>query len=659
MNKEGSHLREFGKFRLDARKRVLWFENSPVPLAMKEIEMLCVLTEHGGEVVTKNELLERVWNESFVEESNLSRHIYILRKTFKSLGVPDLIQTVPRAGYRFTGEVREVFDERQTGDDLIFERHSLSQTVIEEYIEADDRNENELTPVRSSLTESDRAGKNVRGHAVYFAACAALLVILFAGAYWLFSKSQMAAQRGTATREAPKTLAILPLQSLNTEDEAKVLGAGIAENLAARLGNLEQLIVRPLQSVRTVSDAEADPVEAGRKLKSDFVMTGSFQRVAGRIRVTVRLLSTADGAQIWAGSFDETETDIFKLQDSLSAQVSRSLVEKITPIEQQRLASRPTENVEAYKLYLKGRYLWNERSVESYFKAIELFRQAIALDPNFAHGYSGIADCYSLLEQRGGLPPEEAFPKAEEAARKALELDETLAEAHVSMALVKNLYRWDWVGTETHLKRAIELNPNYAPAHGLYGMSLLVLKRFDEAEANLRKAETLDPTSRSNGIYLAWKFYFNRQFDEAIEQSQKVLELDPGVTTPYMVLRAAYEQKGMYDKAVEAELKRMQHDPAAVNLLRTSFGEAGIKGFWQKQIEIFQKKSAAQTEVADYHVATRYALLDQKDAALREIEKGFAGRGSMWHLINIDPAFDSLRGDSRFEQLRKKLNLPQ
>ncbi len=347
---------------------------------------------------------------------------------------------------------------------------------------------------------------------------------------------------------------------------------------------------------------------------------------------------------------------IFKLQDALSTQVANALVAELSSDDRRRLSARATENLEAYKLYTRGCFLWNQRSVESYYKAIEAFQEAIALDPNFAAGYSGIADSYSLLEQRGGLSPHEAFPKAEAAAQKALDLDESLAEAHVSMALVKSLYRWDWRLAEDHLKRAIELDPYYASAYGLYGMNILSAKRFDEAAEHLAKAERLDPTSRSIGIYIAWKYYFERDFDRAIEQCRKVLELDSSVTTPYTILRSAYEQKGMHKEAVEAELARLRNlEPGASEQLNEAFRKGGIEAFWEKQIEIIRSGKGSKTEVADYILASRLALLGRKEESLAEIEKGFAARGSMWHEITVEPAFDTLRGLHAFQRLEQAI----
>jgi DNA-binding winged helix-turn-helix (wHTH) protein/TolB-like protein len=659
MSNEFNPLREFGKFRLDLEKKFLWCDEKPVQLPLKAVELLCVLVESKDTVVTKDEIWQKVWQNSFVEETNLTHNIYLLRKTFKDLGERDLIQTVPRRGYRFAGDVREFKNGK---DEIIIERRVVSQTLIEE-IPAP---ETEIEPQRRENTENFEnknqasrklPGKSAAARKQLILAAMVLLAVFLTGAIVYLNYRALPAKTSLAEIES---IAVLPLRNLSENEDDKTLSLGLTDALISKLGGLNRFAVRPLGAAQKYKEGEIDALTLGAELKVDAVLEGSLQAANNRLRVNVRLLRVEDGSQILAGSFDENETDIFKLQDLLSAQVAKSLIERLSPQEQKQLASRPTENIEAYKLYLKGRYFWNERTVESYFKAIGLFEQAIEIDPNFALGYSGIADCYALLEQRGGLPPEEAFPKAEQVARKALELDETLAEAHVSMALVKNLYRWEWIETETHVKRAIELNPNYAPAYGLYGMSLLNQKRFEEAEAQLKKAEHIDPTSRSNGIYLAWKFYFARQFDEAISQSRKVLELDDTLTTPYMVLRAAFEQKGMFDEAVEAELKRLKNsDSQTVESLKDSYRKSGIRGFWQKQIEIFRKKINPSSEVADYHVATRFALLDRRDEALREIENGFINRGSMWHQISVEPAFDSLRDDARFQTLLRKLNLPK
>ncbi|MDQ4122427.1 MAG: winged helix-turn-helix domain-containing protein [Acidobacteriota bacterium] len=657
MNNELKPLREFGRCRLDLEKKFLWHDDKPVRLPLKAIELLCILVENGGAVVTKDEIWKSVWQNSFVEETNLTHYIYLLRKTFKDLGETDLIQTVPRRGYRFARVVREI----ETGD-IIIERQTLTRTLIEEISPAENREleqENQKAVrenIKTGINEEEKRNTRFWGSRKTIYASLIILFLVFAGGFigWHYHNSK--AETSLAEVES---IAVLPLQNLSENENEKTLSLGLTDAMISKLGGLNHFAVRPLSATQKYTAEQIDALRFGEQLKVDAILEGSLQTANNRLRVNVRLLRVADGAQIWAGSFDENETDILKLQDLLSAQIAESLGERLTPQERQQLSARSTENLEAYKLYLKGRYFWNQRSIESYFKAIQLFEQSVELDPNFALGYSGIADCYTLLEQREGLLPEEAFPAAERAARKALELNEALAEAHASMALIKNLYRWDWNESEAHYRRAIELNPNYATTYGSYGMLLISEKRFDDAEKTLKKAESLDPTSRSIAIYLAWKFYFARQFDHAIEQSKKALELDPSLTTPYLILGAVYEQKGMFNESVEAELKRLKrHDPQMIESLKEAYRKSGIRGFWQKQIEVIRDKPDRKINVADYQIATRYALLNQDEETLREIEKGFASRGSMWHLIKVDPAFDALRGNPRFQDLLRILNLP-
>ncbi len=659
MNNEFNSLRKFGKCRLDVEKKFLWCGDQPVQLPLKAIELLCVLVESGGTVVTKDEIWQSVWQNAFVEETNLTHNIYLLRKTFKDLGEPDLIKTVPRRGYRFAGEVSEA---KNGSSDIIIERHALTRTLIEEVSEPfsvagglswqklNSNADESIAKVQlpTAIGGSVPSRRRVAGSLIV----ASILAIVFLIGVTAFLNYQNSPVKTSLTEI--KSIAVLPLKSFASKNEDEELRLQITDALITKLGSLNEISVRPTNSVLRFAGEGQDTIEVGEKLSVDAILDGRVQRENDRLRVTLQLVSVKTGEQVWSEQFDGKTGEILALQDVIASH----LVRKFAFVETEKFNRRPTESNKAYEAYLKGRYFWNQRTSDSYFKAIRYFEEAIGLDPNFALGYSGIADCYALLEQRGGLPPEEAFPKAEEAARKALELDETLAEAHASMGLIKSLYRWDWNESEKHYKRAIELNPNYATGYGGYGMLLIVEKRFDEAEAQLKKAESLDPTSRSIAIYLAWTFYFGRQFDQAIEQSRKILELDNSLATPYMIQSAAFEQKGMFDEAVEAELKKLKgRDLPTIESLKDAYRKFGIKGFRQKQIEIFQEKTNSVSEVGNYHIAARYALLNRSAEALQQIEKGFINRGSMWHMVNVDPAFDSLRSEPRFQEVLRKMNL--
>lgn len=669
MSIENKHLYEFGRFRLDAEKFVLWHADKLVPLQPKALATLAALVKRGGDVVTKNELMEEVWADSFVEETNLSRNVHELRKILAGLDKSQtFIETVSRRGYRFAGEVREI--ENRNGE-IIIEREVFEQTLIEEVSQAGSESsavgeflstltrrdaasliERNQSPFDGEIIQPKLAGESAGKQKRLFLFAAISLVVLLSG-YAIWRYQNFPAK--TSLSEI-KSIAVLPLKSFAAKNEDEELRLQITDALITKLGNLNEVAVRPTSSVLKFAGENQDAVEAGKTLAVDAILDGRVQTENDRLRVTLQLVSVTTGEQIWSEQFDGKTGEILALQDVIANRLGR----KFAFAEIKKFNRRPTESNKAYEAYLKGRYFWNQRTSDSYFKAIRYFEEAIGLDPNFALGYSGIADCYALLEQRGGLPLTEAFPKAEEAARKALELDETLAEAHASMGMIKSLYRWDWNESERHYKRAIELNPNYATGYGGYGMLLIVEKRFDEAEAQLKKAESLDPTSRSIAIYLAWKFYFGREFDRAIEQSRKVLELDNSLTAPYAIQSAAFEQKGMFDEAVEAELKRSKtYDSPTIESLKDAYRKFGIKGFRQKQIEIVQNKTNPGSEVGNYYIATRYALLNRSEEALQQIEKGFINRGSMWQMVNVDPAFDSLRSEPRFQDLIRKINLAE
>ncbi len=665
MTNKNGHLREFGKFRLDAEKRVLWCGDQPVNLALKEIEMLCVLTENGGgEVVTRNEMLERVWQNSFVEESNLSRHIYVLRKTFKDFGeTGELIQTVPRRGYRFAGEVRET---KNGGSEIIIERHAVSRTLIEYVsdeteIETREHPNAKITEITAVFSPEQKPfvlpasvpAKAARGRLTF--ALLVFLAVSTVGSIWYFRGNPAA-----TVKKPIKTMAILPLQSLNKDDDDEAFGLGIIESLAARLGNLERLVVRPTGSVKQISKSETDPLEIGRKSKADAVLTGSFQRAAGRIRVTIRLLNVADGSQIWAGNFNENETDIFKLQDSLAAQAADSLVDKLSSDERRQLASRLTEDVEAYQPYLRGRFAWNKRTPEGFADSIRFYQAAIDRDPNFAHAFAGLADSYSMLADFYGLAPHEAYPKAKAAAVRALEINENLAEAHTPLAWILQTYEWNWDGAEREYRRAITLNPNYATAHQWYAEFLMATGRHEEALAEIGCANAPDPSSMIINAVEGWVLFHARDHDRAIEQYRKTAELDPNTPLLGWYVGKIYEQKEDYENAIaanEQSIARSDGSGAAEqSALRKAYINAGVEGYWREKLELL-KTQARIKPVEFYEMAEIYVRLGDREKAFALLEKSLQQREYSIINLKVSPALDNLRAAPRYREPLRKMNL--
>ncbi|MGH9900486.1 MAG: winged helix-turn-helix domain-containing protein, partial [Pyrinomonadaceae bacterium] len=384
MATEVTQFREFGRFRLDTRRKVLWHEGEPVPMPLKELELLCVLVERRGELVTKDEMLEAVWPDAFVEESNLSRHIYLLRKTLREFGESEeLIQNVPRRGYRFAGEVHD----GESGDgDIVIERHALTRTLVEEVQGSDaevstagerGRADGGLAIADGGLEElrllsirnPKSAFRNLVSRSRLLIVAAALVAIAVSGfAFWQYQSTEVG-------RVAEiKSIAVLPFKDFGAATDEDRLGPGLADVLITRLSTLKGVNVRPTSAVLKFDGQ--DSVAAGRRLEVDAVLEGSIHRHDGRVRVTARLVAVNDRATVWGAQFDEQPKDLFAIQDALSKQVAQALVSDLSDAEARMIAKRPTESIEAYQHYAKGRYLWNKRTTADAEKAIRHFEQA-------------------------------------------------------------------------------------------------------------------------------------------------------------------------------------------------------------------------------------------------------------------------------------------
>ncbi|MGH9902375.1 MAG: tetratricopeptide repeat protein, partial [Pyrinomonadaceae bacterium] len=461
----------------------------------------------------------------------------------------------------------------------------------------------------------------------------------------------------TASVPSPKSIAVLPFKPLVAESRDESLEMGMADTLITRLGNSREVIVRPLSSVRKYVSLEQDPQAAGRELGVESVLDGSIQRWGDQVRVTARLVSVADGTSLWAGTFDEKFTGIFAVQDSISERVASALSLHLTGDEKRRLTRHHTENAEAYRLYLTGRYFLNKRTSEGFRTAIEHFTQAIEKDPRYAPAYVGLADSYQLQADYDLLPPSETSSKAKAAALKALEIDDTLAEAHASLADILKFYDWNWAGAEREYRRAIELNPNYATAHQWYAEFLAKMGRHAEAEAEIKKAQELDPQSVVTHSAAGWIFLFAREYDRSIEECRKVIEMEPGYTEVYSQLRRAYEQKGMFAEALAADEKyrasRGRAAPAAAK--GQDLRPAGAKDYWQGRLEVASRD--AEKEVTTLRLAEIYAQIGEHDRAFEWLEKAYREHSFWMPYLKVHPHLDPLRPDPRFTDLLRRVGL--
>ena len=458
---------------------------------------------------------------------------------------------------------------------------------------------------------------------------------------------------------AVRSIAVLPFKPLNPDDGDEYLGLGIADALITRLGNIRKIIVRPTSAVRKYTGLEQDPVEAGRELRVESVLEGGIQRSGERIRVTVQLVDISNSAPLWADKFDEKFTDIFTVQDSISEKVAGSLMLKLTSEERRLLTKRYTENTEAYRLYLQGLHYKNKGTKDSALKAIEYFNHAIEIDPHYALAYTGLAGSYCWLSHVYSDPRETA-PKAKAAAERALELDDSLAEAHTSLARLSISYDWNWPAAEREYLRAIELNPNYAEAHQWYGFYLTVMGRFDEAIREIDRAQELDPLSFMRSAFRGWSLYFARRYDEAIEQFRKLVEMDPNFHMAYWGLGMAYDEKGEFSEAI-AEFQKALSTPDGggaemITRLGHVYATSGKKEEAQRLLAELEEMSARRY-VSPMLMARIHTGLDEKERAFEFLERAFTERSPWMVYLKVDPVFDNLRSDPRFANLVRRMGL--
>ncbi len=650
---------EFGPFRIDAAERLLWRDGEVVPLTPKVFDTLLVLVENSGRILSKEEVMKTVWADTAVEEANLTKNVSTLRKALGQLPeTAQYIETIPWRGYRFAASVREVSEESAT---LIVEEHSRSHLTIEREVETQ-------APVVSvpfaSATEEParvsagqiKASAKWRVHPLALGLCLTLVIGITVSLWWL--KTYQREQPGPAI----KTIAVLPFKSLSPEARDDYLGLGMADTLIIRLSNIKQLIVRPTGAVRKYFGDEQDPLIAGREQQVDAVLDGSIQKTEGRIRVTARLIKVEDGVSLWAGSFDEKDNDLFRLQDSIVERLAGALTLKLTGDEQKRLTKRYTENTEAYLFYLKGRYHLERRTISDVNKSIEYFQQALASDPQYALAYAGLAESYPSLSVLGAVPAKVVIPDAKAAVTRALSLDQQLAEAYISLGLIKTIYDWDFAGAEQALQRALELNPNSALAHRIYGHLLRTTGRLDEALVEFNQALTLEPLSLVANRDVGTTLYCLRQYDRAIEQFQKTLELDPNFATVYGFLERVYETKGLYEQAVAADLKALSfRDDSArvVQALKAVYSASGWKAYWRKRLDLIKEQAGRNGHIEPYPMVLIYTRLGETEQAFEWLETCYQEREFWLNFIKIDPLLDNLRQDARFTDLLQRVGAGQ
>ena len=623
--KRSLHYYEFGPFRLNVTERLLQRDNEIVPLTPKVFDTLLVLVENNGHVVEKNELMQQLWPDSFVEESSLTQNVSLLRRALSEVGSDkNYIETIPKRGYRFVADVRELNEAAKTSD------QSLSQAQ-------------ESSPTIHSTASGSSPRANASGHIAVILGCVVIGILIIA-ALWF-------RQRSLANSYTAQSVAVLPFKTIGTQNENDLLGLGMADALIIKLSRLDQLTVLPTSSVFRYTTRDKDAVSIGRDLGVESVLDGTVQRDGDWVRVSAQLIRLKDGKTLWSGKFDERYSSIFTLQDSISDQLAYSLRPQVASKTGKK---HSTDNTEAYQAYLTGLYFWNRRTKENLPKAIEQLEKAVSLDPEFAAAQAILADCYYLSsgDEYLILGREESLNRATKAVTAALELDDSVAEAHMVKAGIKLMDR-QFVEAGREFQRALELNPNLSVAHVRYAYYLYGDMRLDEALFHMRRAQQLDPVSSIANGALAGMLYNSRDFNGCIEYSKRALDLEPKAFGARLNLGEAYARRGMFTEAHAAFDVVRDQNPGYVYWEKAqAYALAGRKDDAHRSVELAEKHIPS-TSRSHLDYAMLYAALGENDRAFSEMEQMNMARFVMAS-VKYDPGFDPIRNDPRFNEFMKR-----
>jgi TolB-like protein/DNA-binding winged helix-turn-helix (wHTH) protein/Flp pilus assembly protein TadD len=611
-----------------------------IRVQQQPMKLLEILLERPREVVTREELRNRVWpNESFGDfDQALNIAIGKLRSALEdSAENPRFIETLPKRGYRFIADVSVAdADARTKGPESA--AGDLPGTEPGHQL------------LGGGLTVAPKRRLWPTRRVIVALALVLSLPIL---AVWLFRS------RGRPPTRI-QSLAVLPLDNLSGDASQNYFADGMTDELITDLAQISALRVISRTSVMVYKGARKPLPEIARELNVDAVVEGTVLRSGDQVRITAQLIEAPADKHLWAASYEGDLRDTLALQKKVASAIADQIRINLTPQEQAALKNVKVVNPEAYESYLKGRYFWNKRRADSLKVALAYFNQAIEEDPKYAQAYSGLADTYALLGdwQYAVMTPKEAFPKAKAAAIKALELDSALGEAHNSLAFVLDGFDWDLDAGGREFRRAIELNPGYATAHHWYAWHLSLLGRYDEAIAEMRKAENLDPLSLIINADLAELLVLAHSYDESIRQSRKTIEMDPNFALAHNQLAQAYLQKHMYHEAVAELQKAVQlsgGSPTCIANLARAYVVSGKRSEAVKLLSGLKKRSNPGYSYAS-EIAMIYASLGDTDQAMNWLEKGYEERFNPGVLLR--PGFDPLRSDSRFQNLVHRIGLP-
>jgi len=628
----------FGVFEVDLRAGELHKHGLRVRLQEQPLQVLTMLLEHPGEVVTREELQKKLWPaDTFVDfDHGLNKAINKIRDALgDSAESPRFVETIARRGYRFLAEVKAVDAPAGPGPELPPPPPAEIRG-------------------QPDLAVAPAVPKHQSSTFVWKILAFVLLLLMASLAAWKLQ---------SRNRPLPviHSLAVLPLESLSNDASQDYFADGMTDELISDLGQISALRVISRTSVMTYKHARKPLPQIARELNVDAVVEGTVLRSGDQVRITAQLIDAAADKHLWSQSYEGELKDTLALQSKVARAIADQIQINLNPQERAALKNVKAVNPEAYEDYLKGRFFWNKRTADGLKVAQTYFGRAINEDPKYARAYSGLADTYALMGdwQYAVMTPKQAFPQAKAAAVKALELDSSLGEAHNSLAFCLDGFDWNFEAAGTEFQRAIELNPSYATAHHWYAWHLSLFGRYDEALAEMRKAENLDPLSLIINSDLAELLLIARSYDESIRQSLKVIEMDPDFALAHNQLGQAYLQKHMHEQAV-AELQKAVRlsggSPTCIANLARAYAASGKNSEAASLLSDLKKRSnSTYSNVPE--IAVIYAALGDKDQAMNWLEKGYEERFNPGVLLRL--GFDPLRSEPRFKDLLRRIGLPR
>ena len=620
MNTRETEIYAFGRFVLIPRERQLMRDGAPVPLAAKAFDLLVILVRNHGSLLGKEALLEEVWPGVIVEEVNLTVHISAIRKALGGNDADEWIETVPRHGYRFCGDVKAGIG----------------------------------VPLGGPVEPAAERLPSLPGPSSRRALWALVGTIAVIGIAALLARAAFQQDRVEF-----KSMAVLPFVAENAayDDVAQ----GLVEETINRLAGTKVIRVAPRTSTLRYKNPSADVQSVGRTLGVDAVVTGRVALRNEALEIQVDLIDVARGSQVWGERYRGRASDLAHFQGRIAQDLLRASGAALTQDQTGRLARPLTQNADAYRAYLNGRFYWNQRTEEDLKKAIQQFERAVQLDERFAAAYSGLADAFTTLGFLSYLSPASSFVVAERHAKRAVEIDPALAEPHASLGYVKLYYYWDWKGAETEFKRAIELNDSYATTHQWYSVFLLAAGRPDEALKEILLAQERDPLSLPINTDVGFHHYYNRRYESAVKQLTSVLEMKNDFPLAHLWLGRTFQELKQYPRALEEY--RLMGDRLG-DWPVTIAARGYVNGIWgripEARQDLLSLEKQAQTRfVTSYGVALIHAGLGDNDAAFRWLDKAVQERSHWLVWLRLDPRWDSLRSDPRFERLVRRMEFPR